>query len=523
MCVIAAVEPIAFGPDAVIATTRRTSQPSLRLLGRYCGRACATASLPSARSPRAISTKPPKIERAAEPEPTRASADSSGGDSVRPGRARRRQRERREPGRRRRQAGGGRDAVVAGDQRARAQSRRARARDRGTPTRARSRRRRRARRRAPADRVAPSSKATVVRVPSRSSVSDRLPVAGRFNATSRFPQYFTSAILVPATAVTACGALTSRSPGVAAISAMKPSKPAAFQRASTSRSWPGASAIAAPPPPAPVSLAPIAPAARAVCDQRVQLGRRTRAAPHSRPCAASNVRPSPSTSPLPRAPRPLRPSACPARPGCRRSTDSRSRRRATAATCAAVSRCAARQPDAQPDRLVARATGLPARRARRTFRRRRSSPRPRRSPTGCRGRSSPPRRRRRRCRRRSSRRAPAAAAAARATATASAAELPRPARDGNWASTSKSSAGASSRRTIAASARPACAVVAGGRLEAPRRHAQTPAARARRRPRSRPTIPRPAPDVRTRPRARRRESPWRGRARGPSRAFDAGP
>ena len=61
--------------------------------------------------------------------------------------------------------------------------------------------------------VAPSSKATVVRVPSRSSVSDRLPVAGKFKVTSRFPQYFTSAIFVPATAVTARGALTSRSPG----------------------------------------------------------------------------------------------------------------------------------------------------------------------------------------------------------------------------------------------------------------------------------------------------------------------
>jgi hypothetical protein len=47
----------------------------------------------------------------------------------------------------------------------------------------------------------------VVRVPSRSSVNDRLPAAGRFNATSRFPQYFTSAIFVPATAVTARGGL----------------------------------------------------------------------------------------------------------------------------------------------------------------------------------------------------------------------------------------------------------------------------------------------------------------------------
>ena len=36
------------------------------------------------RAPRAISTKPPKIERAAEPEPRRASSDSSAGDSASP-------------------------------------------------------------------------------------------------------------------------------------------------------------------------------------------------------------------------------------------------------------------------------------------------------------------------------------------------------------------------------------------------------------------------------------------------------
>ncbi len=82
---MALVEPSAFSPAAVIATTRRRSQggvavgPSSRSPSGE-----ATASRPSARSPRAISTKPPKIERAAEPEPRRASSDSSLGGSSSP-------------------------------------------------------------------------------------------------------------------------------------------------------------------------------------------------------------------------------------------------------------------------------------------------------------------------------------------------------------------------------------------------------------------------------------------------------
>ena len=50
---------------------------------------------------------------------------------------------------------------------------------------------------------APPSNVTVVRVPSSASVSERLPAAGRLSAASRFPQYFTSAMFVPATAVDA--------------------------------------------------------------------------------------------------------------------------------------------------------------------------------------------------------------------------------------------------------------------------------------------------------------------------------
>ena len=65
---MASPDAMALGPSAVIATTRRTSQASA---GKS---ACAQASLPSASSPAAISTKPPKIERAADPEPWRAKA-----------------------------------------------------------------------------------------------------------------------------------------------------------------------------------------------------------------------------------------------------------------------------------------------------------------------------------------------------------------------------------------------------------------------------------------------------------------
>src|SRR3954470_20811126 len=75
---MAVVEPIAFGPCAVTAITRRTGQSSAPGIG------CATASRPSLRSPRAISTKPPKIDRATDPEPGRASPETSAGDTASP-------------------------------------------------------------------------------------------------------------------------------------------------------------------------------------------------------------------------------------------------------------------------------------------------------------------------------------------------------------------------------------------------------------------------------------------------------
>src|SRR2546427_705278 len=68
----ARAEP-AFGALDVPATPPRTSQKSGGASGS------ATESRPSGRSPRRHSTKPPKIERAAEPEPRRASAESAGG------------------------------------------------------------------------------------------------------------------------------------------------------------------------------------------------------------------------------------------------------------------------------------------------------------------------------------------------------------------------------------------------------------------------------------------------------------
>src|SRR5438874_11620920 len=67
-----------FGVVLVIATTIRTSQWSAGASGS------ANESTPSARSPRCHSTKPPKIERAAEPEPRRASAESYAASSVQP-------------------------------------------------------------------------------------------------------------------------------------------------------------------------------------------------------------------------------------------------------------------------------------------------------------------------------------------------------------------------------------------------------------------------------------------------------
>src|SRR5438046_9996564 len=68
----------AFGALEATATPPRTSQNPGGASGS------ATESHPSARSPRRHSTKPPKIDRAAEPEPRRASAESAGGSSASP-------------------------------------------------------------------------------------------------------------------------------------------------------------------------------------------------------------------------------------------------------------------------------------------------------------------------------------------------------------------------------------------------------------------------------------------------------
>ena len=294
--------------------------------------------------------------------------------------------------------------------------------------------------------------------------------------------------------------------GVAAISAMKPSKPAAFQRASTSRSWPGASAITAPPPPAPVSLAPIAPAARAVCTSASSSGPETRSA-HSRPCAASNVRPSPSTSPLPSA-APASSASLPSAARMSSATDSRSRRRATAATCAAVSRGrpdspthsriawytgTGRQPPARENRpatpLFAAAAsipdGLPWKIASASSTAASIALVVRRAPA----------RRRRRARHRHRQRRRAAQARARR-------HLARRRR-------SRARALPAGARSPPARARPRCRRRPSPRAPTPGRAGAR--CRAAPSPRSRPTARRPAPDVRTRPRARRPGSPWRGR------------
>ena len=332
-------------------------------------------------------------------------------------------------------------------------------------------------------------------------------------------------MFVPATAVTAFGALTaSASPkpfalaprsgervrvrgrvaaGVAAISAMNPSKPAAFQRARTSRSWPGRQrdhrAAAAR---AGQLGADRARGARRV-DQRVQLG--PRHAQRAQQAVRGVERPPQAVDvALGERAGPRRRPACPARPGCRR--------RRTAA------RAGARPPRPAP----------PCRAGAPTARRTTGSP-------GSTGTGPPPVARENRPAAPvfaaaasmpdglpwkiasaastaasiapSSGARPLAAAAARAIATASAAELPSPARDGMAAVGVE----VQRRRLQPAHDRrqrpPDRAVVAGRRLEAPGRDAQPPAARPRRRRRSRPTARRPAPRGRRRPRARRPGSP----------------
>src|SRR5262249_13855095 len=87
------------------------------------------------------------------------------------------------------------------------------------------------------------------------------------------------------------------------ILTVNPSNPAARQAPSTVSSRPGASAIAAPPPPAPVSLAPSAPAARASAHRRSNSGELTPSFPSSswfssRRAPVMRVRPAATSSPM---------------------------------------------------------------------------------------------------------------------------------------------------------------------------------------------------------------------------------
>ena len=66
-----AVDETRFASREVIATTTDSGQSAASRIGS------ANASLPSGAVPACSSTKPPKIERAADPEPRRARIDSS--------------------------------------------------------------------------------------------------------------------------------------------------------------------------------------------------------------------------------------------------------------------------------------------------------------------------------------------------------------------------------------------------------------------------------------------------------------
>src|SRR5262245_18109203 len=190
----------ALGPLCVMATTTRTSQSSGSSNGS------AIESLPSGRSPRCHSTNPPKIERAADPDPRRARADSAG-DSSRSPAARV-------------------DATASAANAAADEARPAprgtqlrvttRARDPMQPASARTRSRKRTRRSrseplAGSPSMVTSSPGPVAAPPNPTcastdrpeSVSEMLPVAGRFRTGSRFPQYLTRATLTLLRAVTA--------------------------------------------------------------------------------------------------------------------------------------------------------------------------------------------------------------------------------------------------------------------------------------------------------------------------------
>ena len=233
------------------------------------------------------------------------------------GGARRRQRQRREPRRRRRQARGGRHGVLAdhlgADLRpfsSRTRSSIAVTRSRALPVSSTPFRRTRS----AGPRCGP--KRTVVRVPSSFKVSDRLPAAGRLSE-----RVALAPVLHERDVRSGDGGAPrkchERSPWVGSGWAARGSvSPMVVAKAFEAGRRPGASgsprrrrrvargrsAMTAPPPPAPVSLAPMAPAARAA-DQRFQLGDDTPSAASS-PWATSIRRPSPSTSPC-RAGRPL--------------------------------------------------------------------------------------------------------------------------------------------------------------------------------------------------------------------------
>ena len=372
----------------------RDDQPHVPAVA-HSERAGATASLPSARSPRAISTKPPKIERAAEPEPTPRQHRQLGRPtaSARP---------RASPPARAPRSPDADDAspaavgtlfsLVTHARGARRASccRRARARDRGTRTRARLSRRRRARRRARCD---PSRQRRIAverdrRARPQPIERQRQAAGGR--------QVQRGVALAPVLHQRDVGPARGRGDGtwrarhgvaapvrrtsVAAMPAMKPSKPAALPArehvalvAGRERDHRAAAARAG------QLGADGARGARARGPGASSSGVDSRSAA-SRPCATSN---DPSQAVDVARAASARPPSSVSSPSVARmpsATGSRSRSRATAATCAAVSRG---RPDSPTHSGSPGARPPAASRPRaRTVRRRRSPPRPRRCPDG---------------------------------------------------------------------------------------------------------------------------------------------
>ena len=190
------VEATSFSPSTVTAMTTRRSQ--------WCSskRGSAKASVPSARVPACMRAKPPKRLRAAEPEPSRARAESWGRERWRPAasvaaraRAAKPLEEEARP------AAVGKSLV----ERMRAPPSAARvAGPCSSATRSRTRSRRVATRsRLAAGTATPLSssesssapKVRLVRVATGPRVRLRLPAAGRLSRLSRLPQYLTRAML----------------------------------------------------------------------------------------------------------------------------------------------------------------------------------------------------------------------------------------------------------------------------------------------------------------------------------------